>query len=80
MNDQREHWGVEATRNLAGKVVREVRYLTDVEMEDLDWNKSCAVVIFTDNTCLFPSQDDEGNNAGALFTNIEGFDTIPVCR
>jgi len=29
---------------------------------------------------LTPSADDEGNDAGAIFTNIKGFETIPVER
>jgi hypothetical protein len=52
--------------------------MTEKEMEGLGWYSKALVIIFTDGTYLFPSADDEGNDAGALFTNIKGLETIPV--
>ena len=63
---------------LVGKKIKQVRYLTDKEQKDMGWYRKSVVIIFTDGTAIFPSADDEGNDAGALFTNIENLETIPV--
>ena len=34
----------------------------------------------TKDQIITPSQDDEGNDAGAIFTNIKELPTIPVFR
>jgi hypothetical protein len=45
----------------------------------LGWSSRSIVIHFTDGTVIFPSADDEGNNAGALFgMNKEGDLTFPV--
>jgi hypothetical protein len=33
-----------------------------------------------DGTIIYPSRDDEGNDAGALFTSNEKTPTLPVMR
>ena len=50
----------------------------DKEQEALGWYNSSLVIFFTDGSYLFPSQDDEGNGAGALFTSFKELPTIPV--
>jgi hypothetical protein len=37
-----------------------------------------VVLTLDDGTQLYPAADDEGNNAGALFTTLADLDTIPV--
>jgi hypothetical protein len=64
-------------KKLVGKTIANVRYLTEKEMEANGWYSKAPVIIFTDGTYLYPSCDDEGNDAGALFTNIKGLDVIP---
>jgi hypothetical protein len=71
-------WETDINSKLKGKTIANVRYLTEKEMEELGWYSKAAVIIFTDGTYMFPSADDEGNNAGAMFTNIKGLDIIPV--
>lgn len=63
---------------LVGKTIGAVRYMTDEEMRNMYWHRKCVVIIFTDGTYIFPSMDDEGNDAGSLFTNIPNLDGIPV--
>ena len=72
-------WGLKVTDAVVGRVIKEARYLTAEEQEDLGW--CCgAIVLFLDNgDYLLASADDEGNGPGALFTNIEGLEVIPVC-
>lgn len=60
-------WERRASEKLVGKRVKGVRYLTKGEVEALGWCASALVLEFEDGTLLFPSRDDEGNGAGALF-------------
>ena len=53
------------------------------EVDENDWNCS-AVNILVQNgkdgypIVLTPMQDDEGNDAGAIATNIDGIEILPV--
>ena len=58
----------------------EVRYLNEKEKSDLGWNNSSLVIFFDDGSYVFSSADDEGNDAGALFTSSESLPIIPVIR
>jgi hypothetical protein len=53
---------------LVGRKITNIRYLTKEESNELDWHGERAIVFtLDDGTILFPSRDDEGNGAGALF-------------
>ena len=78
INTIRESWGFALATALIGRRVTAVRYMTENEMEQYGWTQSTAVITFDDGTEIFASRDDEGNGAGALFTNIIGLATIPT--
>lgn len=63
---------------LVGKTIVEVRYINDKEMNGLMWDRKSLAIFFKDGTYMIPSQDDEGNGPGALFTNIPDLSVIPV--
>ena len=73
-----EIWRVIAGEKLIGRTIKEVRYLTDEEMEDLGWSDRSLVIYFDNGEFIFPARDDEGNGAGALFTSFEDLWTIPT--
>jgi hypothetical protein len=74
-----QQWINYGKQHLEGKTVESVRYMTKDEMDELGWYSRSIVIHFTDGTVIFPSADDEGNNAGALFgMNKEGDLTFPV--
>jgi hypothetical protein len=54
--------------------------LTEAECAGLDWYSRPIIIQLSDGTMVFPSSDDEGNNAGALFgQDVSGNDlTFPV--
>ncbi len=52
---------------MKGKVVKQIRYLDEVEMQREGWLLKTVAVEFTDGTILFASCDYEGNDPGALF-------------
>jgi hypothetical protein len=71
-------WLLDINRKLKGRTIREVRYLSDTECEQLGWTRKAAVLILDNGHQIWPSADDEGNDAGAMFTTFEDLETIPV--
>lgn len=78
MTDYAKQWGDQAAALLVGRTIKEVRYLTEQEREDLGWYSRPIALRLDDGTWLWPSRDDEGNDAGALFTTDTKLMTIPV--
>lgn len=60
-------WTLYAKNALVGRKIVRVRYLTAEEMEDMGWYSNPIVLQLDDDTLVFPSADDEGNDGGALF-------------
>ena len=52
-------------------------FLTDEEVEEMGWFQRAPVILFTDGHWIMASADDEGNDAGALFTSSKKMITIP---
>ncbi|MDA0345364.1 MAG: hypothetical protein O3C54_05320 [Proteobacteria bacterium] len=79
-NQVKVRWAKEADKYLLGRKIIGTRYLTDEEVEGLGWYNSAIVLILDDGTLIFPSCDDEGNNAGAIFGQFKNGKeiTIPV--
>ena len=69
--DLREHWGNLASNFLVGKTIRRVRYLNDVETEDMGWIHNAIVIEFTDGHWIVPMSDDAGNEAGSIWTSSQ---------
>ena len=75
----REHWGNLASNFLVGKTIRRVRYLDDREREDIGWDKSALVIELTDGHWIGPMREDEGNDAGSLWTSSQSkLNVIPT--
>lgn len=78
MNEIEDRWTKIAQKQLEGRKIVKVRYLSDKEQESLGWYKRCVVMQLDDGNLIFPSSDDEGNEAGSLFTNDKTNPTLPV--
>ena len=77
--DLREHWGNLASNFLVGKTIRRTRYLNDREREDIGWDKSGLVIEFTDGHWILAMRDDEGNDAGSVWTSSQSeINVIPT--
>lgn len=72
------YWTKVAKDQLEGRTIKEVRYLTEEEMENIGWDSRCVVMILDNGNVVFPSSDDEGNSAGSLFTMDKENPTLPV--
>ena len=75
-------WAIKVAPHLVGKKIVAVEWQTDEERDNMGWH-SCAVKILVENNGgnlieLIPMRDDEGNDAGAIATNMEPCPTIPV--
>jgi len=66
------------TNAFIGKRIISAGYMTDKEMTQLGWRKRTLIIKFEDNTIMYASNDNEGNEAGVLYTSIEGFEIIPT--
>ncbi len=71
-------WNLKCAKHLIGKTIKNVRYMTDKEMIKNMWYKKPLVIFFTDGSYMYASADDEGNDAGALFTSFEELEVIPT--
>jgi len=72
-----EFWNKSA-QVLVGKKIKAVRYMTDEEATELMWYNKPLIIVFEDDSYIFPMADDEGNDGGAL----DGSDGLmfPVTR
>ena len=75
----REYWGNLASNFLVGKTIRRVRYLDDRETDDIAWTKNGVVIEFTDGHWIIAMSDDEGNEAGSVWTSSQSeINVIPT--
>jgi hypothetical protein len=75
----KNYWTNHAEQMLVGKVIKSVRFMNKKEMETCGWYKSAIVITLDDGVEIYPSQDEEGNNAGVLFlTHKNQFGLIPA--
>ena len=73
-----EHWAKVAQAALVGRTIVGARYLTNEEAGRLGWRERSVVFELDNGHLVWPSMDDEGNGAGALFTTYPESDTLPV--
>jgi hypothetical protein len=73
-----KQWATKAAKLLVGKKIVSVGYLHKDNLEEMDWYRAPIVITLEDGTSIYPSQDDEGNGPGSLFTTSETLPIIPV--
>jgi len=52
--------------------------MSSQQCEELGWYSRPVMFQLDDGNWIYPSQDDEGNNGGALFTNDKKEWVLPV--
>ena len=74
-------WNKLVNKYLVGRQIVKVKWLSPKESEKLmGWSQQPCEIYLDNGTVLTPSSDDEGNEAGAIFTNIKELPTIPTFR
>jgi hypothetical protein len=78
MHDQ---WQKKLKKHLVGRTIVKVEWLSPKRTEKLfGWTNQPCEIYLDNGTILTPSADDEGNDAGAIFTNIKEMPVLPVFR
>ncbi len=67
---------------MVGQKITEVRWITKEQTEDVaeHWYNQPIQITLENGVKLIPMSDDEGNEAGAISTNIPKMETIWVER
>ena len=74
-------WNELVNKYLVGRQIVKVKWLSPKKSEKLmGWSQQPCEIYLDNGTVLTPSSDDEGNEAGAIFTNIKELPTIPTFR
>ena len=72
MKRKNTFWQDLANKHLVGRTIVKAEWLKPSEAKRLmGWDYQPLELFLDNGTILTPSMDDEGNNAGALFTNIK---------
>ena len=72
MQTPKDVWQKKAAEVLCGRKIVSVRYMYENESEQLGWYSRSLVLTLDDGTLVFPSADDEGNDAGAIHYQKKG--------
>ena len=78
MNDIEKKWAKVASDMLVGRKIVRARYMSEGEKESMGWRNRPIVLQLDDGNMIYASSDDEGNDAGAMFTNSEKHPVLPV--
>ena len=71
-------WEEKISKQLVGRKIVEVRWMTKEEADESYWDYQPVLLILDDGTALCPMSDDEGNNAGVfLWINPNEHTTHP---
>ena len=75
-------WHKKIEKQLCGKKIVAVRYMTPEEAESSYWTYQPILLILDDGSAICPMSDDEGNEAGSIACMGEKVEveTIPVMR
>lgn len=73
-----KEWTDKISKLLVGKKITAVEYMSEAEAKEQGWYRRPIQIRLDNGTWLTPSQDDEGNDGGSLFTNVKELPTIPV--
>ena len=71
-------WTKIAKNILLGRKITSIRYVNRKEADAFMWYKRPVALHLDNGVWVFPSQDDEGNDGGALFTTDEKQGCLPV--
>ena len=78
LNQSNKFMVKDLTQMLKGRKVEEIRWFSNKGCLDAMWNYRPVEIILEGGISLVPMADDEGNNGGAISTNIRNFETIYV--
>ena len=66
--------------DIEGAKIQALRLMEPAELLDHGWTNTCPVIVLSTGTILYPSSDEEGNEAGALVSRYVGRGSILLSR
>lgn len=66
-----QHWVKSSENVLLGRTIVKVRYMTPEERDDQMWTHRAIVLELDNGVIVYPSSDDEGNDAGVLLASLD---------
>tara|TARA_R110000765_G_scaffold358802_1_gene449087 strand:- start:11 stop:289 length:279 start_codon:yes stop_codon:yes gene_type:complete len=76
----KEEWLNRIKRVLLGRKITIVEYMDAQTSKELAWPDASIMLHLDSGIWIYPSQDDEGNNAGSLFTSDKDLPVVPSIR
>ena len=73
-----EYWTEKINKELLGRKITKIEYLTQDEVDNNMWYKSPIAIELDNRIWLVPMADDEGNDGGSISTNIKNLSVIPT--
>ena len=65
-----DYWTKRVEKFLLGQKIVKVEYMSEEDAEDMGWDSRPIQILLENGTWLTPTQDDEGNDGGAISTNF----------
>lgn len=78
--DNETRWSSIAADQLLGRKIVKVRYMSAAEQSEMGWYSRPVIMQLDDGNLIWASADEEGNDAGVLFTMNEKQPVLPVLR
>ncbi len=66
-----KHWNKVATSALKGRRIIDARYMTEDEAQAVGWHCRPVIIVLDNGTLWYSSQDNEGNDGGALLFSTD---------
>jgi len=77
-NELAIEWQKRIEKYLLGKSIIKLEYMSEEDAKKFGWSKRPIQILLNNGVWLTITQDDEGNNGGAIHTNIKKLEIIPV--
>jgi len=78
---ENNNWEKLVSKHLVGRKIVKIKWLSAKETQRLmGWSQQPCEIYLDNGTILTPSSDDEGNESGAILTNIKELSCIPTFR
>lgn len=71
-------WETKVADKLIGRTITKVEYISALEADECDWGARPLAIQLDGEIWLTPVSDDEGNEGGAIHTNIVELPIIPT--
>jgi len=71
-------WNKRVSKLLVGRKIIKVEYASDQDANEQGWDRRPVQIQLDNGVWLTPTSDDEGNDGGAIHTNLKNNSVIPV--